>query len=241
MLKTAVIFKTHTWNTNIELFVKKIMIDTRSSHIDFYVLIHDEKNSIPRKIKTQEILKHVVTFTQNDITSIYKSGFINMWLSNHWVLMWFWKNIMGIYEYVWSIEYDVRISGSTSLIWNINSDADLIYPIGNYCKPNSTYSNSYEGIDLSDNEKRVGFLQLARYSKKALDYLDSCYSLGINGQDELITFSLMNKSNLIMTNKPIKNLIAGTWTWLNEKSFQNTILYLKYNKDNRLAIFHPVK
>src|SRR5204863_4500479 len=98
-----------------------------------------------------------------------------------------------VYQYYWSIEYDVRISGDSSKIWNYSGSEDFIYPIEPFQDPNWGWKEYYIGGPLVDSTKWYGYLQLARYSKKFLEYLDKYYTSGENGQDEMVTFSLFKR------------------------------------------------
>lgn len=238
MVDIVVIFKTHIWNHDIAeyiLHLKSQLVDT-----DFYIIMHDQGHQISDNVPP-ELLDHLLVITEEGVR-IYDRGFINMWLSNHWILMWFWKHYRQDYRYVWSMEYDVRISGNTGKLWRLDSDADFLYTIGNMTSDSNKYRYHYDGDMLSDTDKYYGHLQLARYSNKALDYLDNLYQSGENGQDELITYSLLRKSGLSMKNSLV-NFIGGVWTWHSDYSNYNKKLYRQHvrYKPDVVKIFHPVK
>ncbi|AGC01791.1 hypothetical protein H012_gp674 [Acanthamoeba polyphaga moumouvirus] len=238
--KIAVIMKTHIWNDDIECFSKKIYHESFSNGVNFFILLHDENNNIFNKIDKN--LKNIVlTFSEKDIQNIYSTGFYSLWLSNHWILMWFFQKYGHKYDYIWSMEYDVRISGDSNLLWNCNNDFDFLFVRGNYQNSKNKYNNHYIGNNLEENQKYHGYLQLARYSKKALEYLNECYKNGENGQDELITFSLLNKSGLSMSKDFLQKLVRGTWTWQDNYSSSNRKIYNYLKNKNILAIFHPIK
>ncbi len=48
-------------------------------------------------------------------------------MSNHWILMWFFKKFQN-YNYYWSMEYDVRISGNSCILWNYDGEEDFLFP-----------------------------------------------------------------------------------------------------------------
>ncbi len=253
---TVVIFKTHTWNDQLEQFVKKIKNETVANHIDFYILMHSDDNSLPNKIVDPSLKKYVLLFKESDIKKLYKQGFFSMWLSNHWILMWFFKQFKNKYQYYWSIEYDVRISGDSFKIWNYPGAEDFIYPYEPFKNPNWTWKNYYVtnqntgSNPLTDDTKWYGYLQLARYSKKFLEYLDKHYEAGENGQDEMITFSLFKRGTtdigLTGTKNLLNNLIKDSWSVDNSDSEKHKkILHesestYKSNQ-NQLLILHPVK
>ena len=118
-----------------------------------------------------------------------------------------------------------------------------MYPRGNTRNANHHLRDYYVGGKLTELDKFYGYLQLARYSKKALEYLDKCYESGENGQDELITFSLLNRGKLSGSRTFLGNLIRGTWTWQSIKSHKNKELfdYFEANKHDHVFILHPIK
>nr|URM62365.1 hypothetical protein [Mimivirus sp.] len=99
----AVILKTHIWNNDILSYSEKIYHDCVNNNIDFYILMHDE-NQIINAIR-EPINNVTITFTELDIKGLYKTGFYSMWLSNHWILMFFIKNMV----------YTINIFG----VWNM--------------------------------------------------------------------------------------------------------------------------
>lgn len=239
-MKQVILFKTHLWNSEIENFAIKLQNECLAN--DFFILLHDENNILIQKVSNHILKTKILIFTEFDIKNIYSKGFISMRLSNHWIMMWFYKKFNN-YDYYWSVEYDVRINGNSILLWNYDEKYDFLYPKGNYKRINHPNINYYSGSKLTINDRYFGYLQLARYSNNAITYLDKCYSEGENGQDELITFSLLNNSNLTMSRKFLSHLIRGTWTWINSYSNQNKITWYQYKKykPNELCIFHPIK
>lgn len=244
MKKTAVIMKTHVWSDDIEIFAKKLYHETKLAKVEFFVLMHDESGELIDQISDEKIKEITLTFKESDIFSLYSSGYQTIWLSNHWILMWFYLNHEKKYHYIWSIEYDVRICGYSYPLWLSKDDSDFIYPQGNHRNPNGKYIDCYTGDQLSETERFSGFLQIARYSKDALKYLHNAFSKGENGQDEMIIFSLMNRSKLKMSNRLLKPLVSGRWTWegryveYNRKVYNN---YCTLCKHDDLFIFHPIK
>lgn len=241
----VLILKTHLWSIDIEKFTIKILKDTRKCNVHLKILMHCETDFYYNKIKNPDLKNITIKFTENDIKKIYSSGYYNIWLSNHWILMWFFKYHGSNYEYYWSMEYDVRISGDSTFIWSYNENYDFLCSGGHHQNTKNKYYNHYVGNLLNDNDKYFGFLQLARYSKKALAYLDECYKNGENGQDELITFSLI-KNNCILTysSKFLQGLIKGVWTWQDNYSNYNKKIYQHYESipNYKLThIYHPVK
>lgn len=243
MSKTVVLFKTHRWSEDIENFVQKIYDETNEK-VDFFVLMHSDNGQLQNQIQCEKIKNITLSFTEDEIKSIYQLGFYSMWISNHWILMWFYQKYGYRYDYFWSLEYDVRISGNSSRIWTLSSSHDFLYTMGNYRNANNRFMSYYVGGKLNDLEKIFGFLQIARYSNRALKYLDECYTNGENGQDELITFSLLSRGKFTGSRKFLQSLIRGKWTWEDKYADYNRRLYQEAERntnDNHLYIYHPIK
>ena len=243
IIRKAIILKTHVWSADLEEFVTRIRLESRCHGIDLFILMHDETGELHSQVLSPDLQSRLMLFTEANIRSTYPSGFYSMWQSNHWVLMWFFKQKPD-YDYYWSIEYDVRISGRSDYVWTLDAEEDFLYTIGGFSRPNHIYANHYEGSMLDTIYKRFGFLQLARYSHKALEYLNMCFESGNNGHDELITFSLILDSNsgLTHSNTNLKDMIRGTWTWLDRYAPSNRLAYERLHPHTRKPhIFHPIK
>lgn len=244
--RKVVILKTHTWNVDLENFAKKIHLETNPYGIDFYILIHDEKNDVANKISDAALRERVIKFREAAIKNMYERGFFSMWLSNHWILLWFYRKYRDQYDYFWTIEYDVRISGDSSRIWTYSGAEDFIYPIPEFHDPNWAWRNHYTGKKFNDHTKWYGYLQLTRYSRRFLEYLDKNFRVGENGQDELIIFSLYKEGGFTGSHKFLNSLINNSWSVLNTDSDRHRELLIqsekKYQTDpDHLQIFHPVK
>jgi len=244
---TVVLLKTHVWTDDLEKFALKLKNETIPYGIDFYILMHNDDNQLPNKIKNRDLSKYVLTFSESEIRKVYSKGFFSMWLSNHWILMWFYKQHQNKhYEYFWTIEYDVRISGDSSKLWKYTGTKDFLYPVGPFKDKNWTFKHHYVGGKLSDKDKYYGYLQLARYSNQFLKFLDSSYTAGENGQDEMITFSLFKRGNFTGSDRLLRNLIKDSWSVDNTTVAKNKQLFDKSENDYRsdsthLRIFHPIK
>lgn len=244
----VVIFKTHTWNSNIEQFVKKILTETAPSNIDFIIAIHSNDYSLLDKIADVNLKEYIIVFTEKDIKQTYSQGFHSMWASNHWILMWLYHQFGDKYQYYWSVEYDVRIVGDGSAIWNYSGSEDFVYTVKPFTYPN--WKCYYIGGRLTENTRWFGYLQLARYSNKFLAYLDSYYKLGENGQDELITYSIFKRGcaeiGLTGTETLLAPLIKNSWSVsVADSSKHKKILEETQAKidggESHLLILHPVK
>ncbi|AYV85678.1 MAG: hypothetical protein Satyrvirus30_3 [Satyrvirus sp.] len=252
MEKIVVLMKTHIWSIDIEKFATKILEETIPHGIDFYILMHAENDNILNMVKNDKIKNIILRFTELEIKKIYKVGFFSMWMSNHWTTMWFFKQFKDKYKYFWTFEYDVRICGNSCLLWKHNSECDLLFTLGNYKNASHKYRFCYIGNKLSESQKYYGFLQIARYSNAALQYLDKCFAEGENGQDELIIFSLLNRGGFSSSKKFLRSILKGIWTWQDTYSEYNRILYENTEKKLKqissstdpskyLCIFHPIK
>jgi len=242
----VVLLKTHIWNDSLEKYALKLFNETSVNNIDFFILMHTENGKLPSLVKDVNLKKLIIKFTENDIKSIYKQGFFSIWLSNHWILMWFYKKNSKKYQYYWSVEYDTRISGNSSIIWNYDGVEDFIYPYEPWQDPNWIWKNHYVGGKMIDKDKYYGYLQITRYSANFLNYLDNCFTNGENGQDEMILFSLFKRGKFTGSSKLLFGLIKDTWSVDPKVSDSNRKKYHesenKYKYDNKnLVIFHPIK
>lgn len=247
--KTVILYKTHIWNDSIESFAKKIMSEAKSSGIDYYILMHSDDKQLIHSVQDLDLKKHIIMFNESDIKNIYSVGFFNLWLCNHWILMWFYHKYPQYLNY-WSIEYDVRISGDGSKIWAYDGKEDFIFPIPEFQDKNWYWKEHYVGGKLDDSTKWYGYLQLARYSNNFLEYLDKHYKNGENGQDEMITFSLFKKGQkeigLTGTHEILQSLISNSWSVVNTESDKNKEILVASDQkyiidDEHLLIAHPIK
>jgi len=238
MNSQSLIFKTHVWNKSVEIFCDKLLKETSDSSLDFFILAHDNDKILSRLIPRRF---NVLFFHEDEIKHIYTTGYTgNIWLSNHWILMWFYKKTN--YQYIWSMEYDVRISGDSRKIWQINDTADFIYPhIYNRGIRYTGFYSYKKGNLIKDDDICTGFVQLCRYSAKFLKILDDYFTAGDNGQDEMMIFSIAVKEKIEMKNEFLYPLTKGFWTWKPKFSNFNSYHYKKLDRTNVLGIFHPVK
>lgn len=233
----VIVVKTHVWTPEIEQFVQKIA--SESSH-DLFILAHSDDKSLVNQIQSQDLRDRLIMITANDIKQVYSHGFVSLWLSNHWNTMWFYKQYPN-YQYYWFIEYDVRIVGDSSRIWNYEGIEDFVFPYGPYQNPDWAYKNDYFGNTLDDSNKWYGYLQLARYSTRWLEYLNRIFQTGENGQDEMMMFSLLKRAEplgITGTSKFLGQFIRGSWTVDYRDSDRHRALMAKVRD---LTIFHPIK
>ena len=242
-MKSVVILKSHVWNDNLGKFAQKIKNETSYHKIDFFIIIHSDDKFLIKMIPLS-LKNNVLCVTTNIISNLYEVGFYNMWLSNHWILMWFFKNYSN-YDYYWSIEYDVRITGDSSKLWTYSGKEDFIYPIKTFQAKYWTWKDYYTGTLFQDKDKWYGYLQLARYSSKFLSFLDFHFLRNENGQDELIIFTLLHygKSLGILTGSEriLNSAIHDSWS-VDANDSEKHKKYIVFRKNNKeLAIYHPVK
>lgn len=243
-MPTPIMIKSHVLTDDLVNYVNSIC-DRKQVQDNTYQIyfVH-----VPNEIKACDSLQlsklkaRVLQPTSLDISSMYTNGFINMHLSNHWINMWFWKNVMqgkATDGYLWSIEYDVRISSDPFDLFDafIDNTTDLIYPMGNYNSDSHSYCLQYSGTKL--RKFFLGYLQICRMSLRLLQYLDEMFTIGENGPDELIVFSLIHGSNFTSIN--LKKYMSGVWTWNGLYSDYNRHWYRKGSREGKCLIFHPVK
>jgi len=261
MSNVAVFIKTHLWSESLELFIEKTYQDVREHDIDFFLLVQEEhdidffllvQDSVledsmykqfinnPNKIINNDIIK---IYTEDNIREMYPNGVINMWISNHIIELWFYKNFGTEYDYIWSIEYDVRILGSGECFWKTALTHDLLIPkkITKVHKSDVWYNKIHDSF--KPNERYHADLQMHRSSKRFLNKLDELFKRSINGQDEIIYGSVCMKYNFSYDYSLLNEKIRGTWSPYSKYSNYNTEVINSFNK-NQITdtyIFHPVK
>lgn len=222
----AIVLKTHVWNSDIEEFCLKLRNQNGDS---FHILVHGTLD-IPNVFQSH-------SYENEQLMNVYPNGYIDEYYSNHWLNMAFYHDNPN-YDYYWFLEYDVRISGDSNKLFTMRSDADFLFTKGMYHYPTGEHFTKAFGIEEKDRYQ--GFLQMARYSNKALSYLDSKFNEGINGQDELAIYSLIRLSNLTYR-ADLAQLVQGAWTWDKHFSAYNKASFVRNEELNVLAIYHPIK
>ena len=97
--KQCVFIKTHVWNEELEEYIRWFYKCCKKINIDFYLLVQDNiKTKIP-----QDYLFLVKFYSIDIIANFYKSGFYEIWLSNHIICQWFYQNFGKQYDYIWSV------------------------------------------------------------------------------------------------------------------------------------------
>ena len=250
MLKTVVCYKTHILNKIILDFIKKLFNDCDNSNkqildnfkgehdIDFYLLIPDYlEKDLPDNFKF-----FTKIYKEEDIQNLYE-GFYSMWLSNHFIELWFYKNFGDKYNYFWFMEYDVRILGDSSYFWRNELTHDLLVPRNITLADSSWKFYNYIHESFQENERYACPKQLCRISKKLLNKLDELFIEGINGHCELILGCVCKKYNFSFDHTFLNTRIQGIWTHNSDFSGYNLESYNKLIGPTifKPYIFHPIK
>ena len=118
--------------------------------------------------------------------------------SNHFILMWFYKNHPG-YSYYWNIEYDVEYTGDWSKLFGrfAESHADFL---STHIRPFDQepgwywWSAMFTGDIYIPIRKRIAsFNPIYRLSARAVDFLDEKLSIGWAGHHEVFIPSVLNR------------------------------------------------
>jgi hypothetical protein len=160
----------------------------------------------------------------------------NLWASNHWILMWFWKAVgrsLGL-QHVWSVEYDVRSTGQLSELWASNSDTDYISSTPIVRAANDAYWSS--SVPWASN-KFIAQKQIFRVSARFLEYLNDAFLKCQNGQDE-ITLATHARRGL-MNCSDLSAKLHSTWT-PSRQTLKMTDIFLSAPKKN-CVLYHPIK
>jgi hypothetical protein len=254
--RSAILFKTHKWNDMIELRFQKIRREAQGL-ADVYLLLQGDQTG-----ECKEQGGHVVRISDAEMRSVYRVGFVNAWLSNHWLMMSWWKRVGRVskYEYVWSVEYDVGMLGDSSILWKVPSSADLLASHGPFQHSNWAYKDDYtcQTKCMTDEDKWYGYVQVSRYSAKFLDYMDQTFESGENGQDEMMIFSLAKRGNFTIETQPIKCLqkfwsVLGADADAAKQAFDKEAGVRQRSRHNEgtnshsphhshsLSLYHPIK
>lgn len=251
MSKTVICYKTHILNKVIIDFIKKLYKDCDNSNkemldnfkgeydIDFFLLIPDYlEKELPENFKS-----FTKIYKEEEIQNLYEKGFYSMWLSNHFIELWFYKNFGEKYNYFWFIDYDVRILGDGCYFWRNELTQDLIIPKNiTLIDANWKFYNFLHESFL-ENERYICLKQIYRISKTFLNKLDILFNEGINGHCELIIGCVCKKYNFSYDHTFINQRIQGIWTHNPDFSAYNIETYNKFVSSIIIKpyIFHPIK
>lgn len=185
----------------------------------------------------ERLLPCVFTFQTQNISNLYDKGFISMWKSNHWILMYFYLHYGSQYEGIWSLEYDVRMSGPFEFVFDAH-DYDFVYVAGNRIARSKI---EYSGSRCTDFY--TAFLQISYYSSRFLQFLHTCFQEGESAVDEIILPSLCVAGQFSMSSIPLHRHVRGKWTWNAQYSNYNEAKWHYYAQHHAhtIALFHPIK
>lgn len=231
----VVLFKTHKWDADIEKRFRKIESEAGADKV--WVVYHGK--SVPAKVRNLHACP--------SLEKVYKKGFFGAWLSNHWLLMSWWKSrgrAMKDVDWVWSIEYDVGIVGDSGHLWRAvheSTDADLLGSFGPFQDESWPYKDNYVGV-MADSDKWFGYVQLSRYSRRFLDYMDAAFERGENGQDEMMIYSLAKRGGFTIETEPL-HCLQGFWSALGNDAHDAIHAHDSQQSEptGLVQLFHPVK
>lgn len=255
--KIAVMYVTHIWNAKIDQVARTLLNSCKSRGFDMYVIMGPKVQSVGYELQEKQQRYSALTATQiiqpdesifkvlrpslPELTKLYPSGFMSMWASNHYILMWFWSTLGHIYNAVWSIEYDVRWCGSLDTLWNFQPTADYVY---SDLSPLHTFGNGHYWTKSITNKwaikpTRTACKQVFRCSANFLAYLHEKFQLEMNAQDEIALASHAHQGNFLSFS--LAPLMSKTWTTAPQFSSKIEQLWLSKSKNDPFELFHPVK
>lgn len=228
MPKTLVVFVAHFWTSDIDAYYTKLKNSCSESNIDLVILACGDRYESSEIIFRPSI---------DEVKAMYKDFHSKgLWACNHWILLWLWKFWAQeeSYDFVWSIEYDVRTTGDLFTLWSMDKTYDYI----SSASAHNYTSEAFWGPNKSGfRPTHTALKQIFRCSANFLNYLHDQALIGQTGQDEctLAThaqkFKYRNlKEYLCSGYSPNKN-DAVTRAWKLEKN----------NETKKLKIYHPIK
>jgi len=254
--KTLIVLQTHTWSASIDACAKTWNYSAIEYGHDFIVLCTgDAPPSIPRYFRTCYV-------RPVDAKNLYKVGFLNPWLSNHWYLMYLWTTLgysKKDYSHIWSIEYDVRSYGNLDFLWGhsrpFHDQTHLITSttintfLSSYCWA-KTITPQWRAS--KESPKHTCLKQVFRLTDDFLDYLHLQFSNGYNAQDELSLAShaiqyckKKNISTTLGTDSLLRHhFLSSRWSTTANDSHSITRQWQSmFGSDTTktLTLFHPIK
>ena len=239
--KVAVLFQTHLWGPHIEASAKQIQYSALEHGHDFTVLASSQDpHKIPDSLDSLRL-------SWTDIKTMYQSGFQSPWASNHWLLMYWWRHHgrMQNYDYVWSIEYDVRAYGNLGHLWastNTLPHCDYVSTMPIHKSNASTQCWDHTVAPTwSSCPNMTAWKQVFRLSNMFLNYLDVQFEKGLNAQDERALASHAIEGQF--TTHDLRQFLASTWSphpHHAERAKAHWESHFGQSTKN-LFLFHPVK
>jgi hypothetical protein len=239
--KRAILFKTHKFSKAIRDRYEKVVSESKGL-ADVFLVVHGDV-----RIDGEE--QRLFRVSDEELHRVYDRGFVDPWLSNHWLLMSWWKRVgrAGGYQFVWSVEYDVGIVGNSAVLWGEPSGADLIASYGPFRDSAWPYKDRYfcdkatsACLARRDEDKWYGYVQISRYSARFLDYMDHVFESGENGQDEMMIFSLAKKGQFSIDTEAIA-CRQGFWSAQGADAALAKKAYMAMAPAPSLTLFHPIK
>lgn len=240
---TALVYVAHTWHAEIEATALQLQHSCKQYGIRMYVIMGPNAqpqttSQVPKEQPNQSFT--VLRPTLQDIRSMYPTGFVSMWASNHWLLMWFARQFT--YDYVWSIEYDVRFKGQLQSLWTFAPGIDYVFT--DLEDIHDVPKNHYWTNSITADWRKANCIfktatkQIFRVSNKFIRYLEVHFLAGHNAQDELALASHCMQGNF--SSRTLKDFMSPSWTTSASASPKIRILWTSC-LDTKLQLFHPVK
>jgi len=205
---TALLFQTHFFDRGAARTFEKLQRQC-PPHVKAVVLIHVAPGT-PKPLLLADVPHHFVTTPEirNPAYSGKSAGGPEwrIWDGGHTDLphLHFYSR-RNTFERYWSIEYDVRFSGSWRTFFDAfeDNDADLLttsvrtaaahpdWPVW----PMLTPPPGTE-VMLTDAERICSFMPVWRASRQAMEVMDRCYREGWTGHSELTWPTLLHRAGL---------------------------------------------
>jgi len=223
----AVFYMAHKWNSEIEKCATEIQHSALAYGLKF-IIVSCPKIQVPSHFRQ-------VCPTEQEVRQMY-AGFISMWASNHFLFMWAWKHFGQTFDYIWSIEYDVRFVGNLNFLWTYAPEADYVSSQAPWPIKNTYYW--YNSISKKWNHPMQNALkQVNRCSKRFLVHLDAQFHLGLNAQDELALIGHALSPQFTINN--LGRFTHSTWSPHPGSAPSARKAYQASTAD--FAMFHPIK
>jgi hypothetical protein len=200
MERQAVVVVAHVWSDGVASGVAPFLESAARCGVDAHVLLVGVGGS---RVPLGRLGPHVRVHraAPRDVWSLYNSGWLNGWESNHWCLMWWWRRAgRGLYDRVWSVEYDVRAAGCVDALWRVAPGADYV---------SSTPCTLLEG---AAPHEYAALKQVFALSAAFADALDAAIARGDNGRDETVIATCARRLGVVCASLSDARLLAASWT-----------------------------
>ena len=260
MPTTAFLFMTHKWSPGIASAARSWRGACKSRGIDFVLLFQGAEPPRPLFPPPPTAPDEFVFAPTSEVAKLYPLGFVNLWTSSHWILMWWWLRNGRKHDLVFRVEYDVRILGDASRFFDFAPEADVVLT-SEPVVPDSDYWFHHCTVPgwCEDRAKlRQCWWQVARFSSVFLDYLHGRFVTGENAQDEIAIATHATRGGFAVTS--LSDHLCEGFNWDPQASTAVTVAWLKALLCSQLAgifwseemqqqqqrqlafvLFHPVK